>query len=207
MKLHDISLLVHHDMDKYPSLQPMQHIVIKDYANGDDCAVSKVDMVLHIGTHLDSPYHYIRDGKKITDLSLEIFYGKALVVESESRIITPELVKNIPDGTKRVLFKTPFSQDMHDGLRDTESSYFTKESIDLMAGKGVILIGIDAHSVDKVGDKSKVIHKTVLSKGIVALEEINLYGVEPKEYIISCFPIKIKDAEGSPCRAVLIEVD
>ena len=48
-------------------------------------------------------------------------------------------------------------------------------------------------------------HKYLLEAEIPIIEGLRLKNVEPGEYILSCLPIFIKNADGAPARAILIQ--
>jgi kynurenine formamidase len=63
--------------------------------------------------------------------------------------------------------------------------------------------GVDAPSFDPVDSVKLSVHKALLSKGIVLIENLtNLDALPDKGFIFCCFPLKIKGGDGSPVRAV-----
>ena len=67
------------------------------------------------------------------------------------------------------------------------------------------LIGIDFLSIEARGAPGHPTHRTLLEAGVVILEGLDLSGVEPGEYTLVCFPLKIAGGDGAPARAVLLE--
>ena len=102
--------------------------------------------------------------------------------------IVPALVKKAgnPDG-KAVLLDRPIS---------------AQEAEDLIRG-GVVLIGTSSISIDH-GELMDA-HAVILGAGIPVIENLELTGVEPGEYIVMAFPLKFSGADGSPVRVVLAE--
>ena len=68
------------------------------------------------------------------------------------------------------------------------------------------LAGIDTPSVDRHGDGAFPIHRTLLGAGVLILEGLELAAVAPGHYQLIALPLKIARADGSPVRAVLLEV-
>jgi arylformamidase len=68
----------------------------------------------------------------------------------------------------------------------------------------VSLVGIDYLSVDKYGDDSMPVHRTLLENDILILEGIDLAGIPSGRYSLICLPLSVKGAEASPVRAVLV---
>ena len=108
----------------------------------------------------------------------------------------------IPAGTERVILKTPNSrlwdrdEFTHDFVRlDGSGAEFVLE-------RGIRLIGIDYLSI---GDHDA--HLALLGNGVVALEGLDLRGIEPGSYELICLPIRLLDTDGAPARVLLRDVD
>lgn len=206
MKIYDISVALSADTMKYPSLPPFVHTIERDYSKGNDMSLSSMQMVMHLGTHLDAPYHYVEDGKKIHELELDLFLGDTFVVVCAKCVIgEADALRGIASGCTRVLFKTPYSKaiDLHDDMQ--EASYFSREAASAIAKSQIRLLGIDCWSIDKPKDVEKFVHKTILGAGIAVLEGVSLTEVEEGWYFLSALPLSVLQAEGVPCRAVLVE--
>jgi len=206
MRIIDISQPIEDSMVYYSSLTSFKFNWLKHYSRGDNRSISEFCMASHIGAHIDSPYHYIPNGKKLDELDLEVFYGKARIIEVENeQKITAEFLKKVGDLPERILFKTRNSQLYNKKSFTPDYVYIDSEAAKYISQFPVKLIGIDYLSIDKYQDTSKDAHKILLSKGIVLLEGIILTEVDEGNYQIACFPIKIKGVEAAPCRAVLID--
>lgn len=206
MRIIDISSENFNGMDKYPSLEPYKHEVIKDYLFGDTYSLSKFSMPMHVGTHLDAPYHYVSGGKKIEDIPLDIFYGQCSVIEVEGNIINEHTFKGIQKLEERVLLKTSNSILQMQGFSVEKNVYIDASGAQFLVDAGVKLVGIDYFSVDAVGAKEKTAHHILLEGEIVLMEGIRLERVEIGIYTLICFPLRLKNSEASPCRAILITV-
>lgn len=66
-------------------------------------------------------------------------------------------------------------------------------------------IGIDAMSVDPIEAKTFPVHHILFKKDFIIIENMaNLDEVGDEQFLLSCLPLKLKDADGSPVRAVAI---
>lgn len=166
-------------------------------------------MSLHSGTHMDAPFHFVPDGITIDKLPLDLFIGPALVhaVETE-RYIKAEHVAAIQlDGITRVLFKTRNSELLKRGSYDPDFVAFSVEAAEALSGRGVKLVGLDYLSVAHAGDEQAPVHRAFLDHGVALLEGIDLSGIKPGRYELICFPLRIRGADGAPCRAVLRDLE
>jgi arylformamidase len=51
------------------------------------------------------------------------------------------------------------------------------------------------------------VHRAFLTRGVALLEDVDLSNVAPGRYELICFPLKVRGADGAPCRALLRELD
>ena len=72
-------------------------------------------------------------------------------------------------------------------------------------GNGVELVGIDYLGIEKKSAPGHPVHTKLLEKEIVIVEGLNLINVDPGSYELIVLPLKLKDLDGSPSRALLIK--
>ncbi len=172
----------------YPGDTPPAFELVKTVER-DKYNLTNISMCVHNGTHIDAPCHFIAGGKAVDELDLSMFYGKCTVAKF-SGVIGEEIGPVLETCHERLLLKG-----------DCEISGTAAE---LIANSHVRLIGVESQSVGKA-DAPMSVHLVLLGKGIIPLEGLNLSAVEPGNYTLSAFPLKMKGADGSPVRAVLIE--
>jgi arylformamidase len=101
-----------------------------------------------------------------------------------------------------VLFRT-FSGSKPESRFDLNFIYFDESAARFLAGKGILLVGTDAPSVDTLNSIGLPAHKALLGAGTVILENARLDDVLPGDYNLVCLPLKLAGADGSPARAIL----
>ena len=74
-----------------------------------------------------------------------------------------------------------------------------------LAGAEIDLLGNESQTVGPE-DAPMAVHLVLLGAGVVLLEGIRLKEVEEGQYLLMAAPLNIEGAEGSPCRAILLEV-
>ncbi len=193
----DVSLPLRNGMITYPGDAHYEEYAYKTHSK-DHVHITRVLMETHSGTHIDAPFHMIPDGKKLSDIPLENFMGRATVLECNG----PEIkASDIPDShEKMVLFKTRNS-DRYDTFH-TDFTYISLEAAKKLVSHHATLAGIDYLSVEKFGSPEPVVHRELLNAGIVIVEGLYLKGVKPGNYNMVCFPLSMSE-DGGPCRAIL----
>ena len=127
--------------------------------------------------------------------------GPAHVVEvtGAATAIDATALSGLPHGAERVLLKTRNSELWERDSFVDEFASLNADGARLLVERGVRLVGIDYLSI---GDEAA--HRTLLGAGVVAVEGLDLRGVEPGEYTLVCAPLKLVGAEGAPARVLLV---
>ena len=73
----------------------------------------------------------------------------------------------------------------------------------VLTDHGISLVGIDDVSIS-FDDQEESVHRELLSKGTLILENLDLSDVPDGDYILCALPLKLGGMEASPVRAVLI---
>lgn len=205
MRYYDISLNLSADTVRWITSAPFELHERRRMKRGDHNNSSGATMSLHSGTHVDAPFHFAPDGEAIDALPLETFIGPALVHAVEAdRYIKAEHVAAIElEGITRVLFKTRNSALLKRQTYEADFVAFSVEAAEALVAKGVKLVGLDYLSIAHAGDEQVPVHRAFLDRGVVLVEGIDLSRIDPGRYELICFPIRIRGADGAPCRAVL----
>jgi arylformamidase len=173
---------------------------------GDSCNVSSLRMGTHTGTHVDAPFHVDDSGIDAASLPFRKLIGPARVYSiSGVECIQVSHLKQLDwRGVQRVLFKTRSDSNHHDSF-EPNYVYLEKEASEFLANCGMLLVGIDAPSVDAIESEDLPSHKILLDHGIIILEEAQLSAVVPGDYELICLPLKLAGCDGAPVRAILIK--
>ena len=204
----DISVTLCPTLPTWPGSMGVQTSPLQTIGPDSDANVSRLDMDVHTGTHLDAPLHFVADGDDTRSLALTTLVGTCRVVAiPDTDIITRSLLEQYVgvEVPSRLLLRTDNSLVRWE--EDPFRSSFTALAADAaewLVDNQVELIGIDYLSIQKYAD-SPATHQILLQNRVVILEGIYLGHVEPGTYQLVCLPLKIKGLEGVPCRAVLYQ--
>ncbi len=172
---------------------------------GDPFNLTRLAMTVHTGTHIDAPCHFLRNGKAMDTMPLDVMIGPARVVDIEDPVaVRPaELPADLRRG-ERVLFRTINSTRHQAAPRFVEEFVFvSKEAAAALSEVGVALVGIDYLSVGGFSQDQVETHEILLGAGIWVVEGLRLGHVSPGSYELVCVPLLIPGADGSPARALL----
>jgi arylformamidase len=181
----------------------------RTWALGPGCPVnvSKFEISTHTGTHADAPFHYDAQGAGADALDLSRYLGSCRVVDARGLgpVIRPEQLAAALEGTPpRVLLRT-YEAFPAEQWR-SEFTAVSPELVELLAGLGVVLIGVDAPSLDPETSKDLFAHQAVRRLGLSILEGLVLDDVPAGDYELIALPLPLEGLDASPVRAVLREL-
>ncbi len=210
MRTYDITLTISPNLLTWPNDPGVKLERVEKIEDGSYKNVSRVDMGVHTGTHVDAPYHFLSDGTTVDKLNLSLLTGRAYVLHlPEVEVITAAVLEEaqIPPRTRRVLFKTRNSDFWVDEKPDFQADFvgLTEDGAEYLVRRGVKLVGVDYLSVAPY-NKSRPTHEKLLGAGVVIVEGLNLSEVSQGRYTLYCLPLKLANSDGAPARAILIGV-
>lgn len=202
----DISQRLENQIAVWPGDTPFIYKVNWSKAESGSVNVGQITMSTHTGTHIDAPFHFDDNGKKVIDLDVNLYIGKARVIHlpNPSSIGIKELSGYELDGVTRLLIRTDFWEDRQQFPNTIPE--IEPELASYLAKLGVRLLGLDLPSVDPIDSKELTAHHELTRYGIHILEGLVLDHVEQGEYELAALPLPIVEADGSPVRAVVRKI-
>ena len=198
MEIIDISVPVRTGMVTFPGDPQVRLERVIAIADGGPANISKIDFGVHSGTHVDAPVHFIADAPGVDQLPLDVLNGSCEVVAVAH--LDQSAVDEVPEGVERVLFKTSNSELWALDTFPDDFERLDGGAAKALVERGVKLVGVDFLSV---GDEEA--HQVLLGAGVVAVEGLDLRGVEPGSYELHCLPLRLVGSDGAPARAVLVK--
>lgn len=196
MKIYDISQELF-GSEVFPGDEAPLRRVVGSIKDGNICNLTALSMCAHNGTHVDAPFHFYREGKTIDQLNLEKLVGKCYVIfvegpisESKAESIVETAKAVDPEAWKRILIGG--------------DAYVTVEAAKVFVRERIVLVGNESQTVGPM-EAPAAVHYELLGAEVVLLEGIRLKGVEEGVYWLNAAPINLGQADGAPCRAILVK--
>ena len=192
-------------------IQQKTSISAGDTANSLTCSFPN-----HIGTHVDVPYHFINNGKKLTDYSASFWiFNKPQCIDvsvDDGDLVTyADIANKIKIGTDLLLIRTGFE------IYRSTPSYWQKNSglsADLAKGlrsnhSSIRALGVDVISITSRlhRNEGREAHREFLgdnhqSDPIILIEDMSLSKYKNKISKIVILPLMIAGADGAPCTVI-----
>ncbi len=181
---------------------------------GAVCNLTAIKMCAHNGTHVDAPYHFIDNGKKIDEVDLKNWIGWAYVAEHKGAISAADAeeilrkAKQAEQERNSRCYGTAAEKNGGDcdaarRILVKGEAFVTEEAAKVFAEKRLLLFGNESQTVGPE-DAPMNVHLIMLGAEVVLLEGIRLAEVKEGVYMLNAAPINLGGADGAPCRAVLI---
>ena len=198
MRIYDISQEIF-GCRVYPGDPQPEREVLSSMDDGAEYDLTAFRMCAHNGTHIDAPRHFIKGGRTVDEMPLDVFVGAAYVADHYG-IVTAEDATSIvqtarecdPEAAKRILLRG-----------DVEVS---TDAARVFAASGILLLGNESQTVGPQ-DSPMEVHLALLGAGVALLEGICLANIDEGAYFLNAAPLNLAGCEGSPCRAILIDME
>ncbi len=209
-----LSYLLDENTPTYGDRNKFEQMKKSDISKGDIANDTTISTTVHIGTHIDMPYHFYENGQTIEDYDAVFwrFLNPLFIeIEQDNLIINEKIVDKLRTikntGYDILIIKTGICN-----LRGEEdfwkSNYgFHGDIYDFLIDKfpSVRVIGFDSISVSSFANRmiGREAHKRFLNpkQPILLLEDMDLRDVSERtqfqELIIA--PLRIANCDGLPC--------
>ena len=208
MNIVDLTHTISPDMPVYPGTEPPIFKIGCSIEN-DGFLEKEITLFSHTGTHIDAPAHLLDGHKTLDQLRVEHYFGDALLIDyskNQNKTIDTDYLKKYSEEIADIdflLINTGWSKFW--GTKKYFSGYpvLSAEAANWLSGFNLKGIGFDSISADVAESIDFEIHKTLLKKNIIIIENLkNLSGIGSDLFKFSCFPLKLQEADGSPVRAI-----
>lgn len=177
--------------------------------------VTRLDVCVHHGTHIDAPLHFLREGRSVAELGLDEVSGPAVglqVRKGGGEAITPADLEDQEHEVSRgdiVLIDTGWGRYFH----EDHDSYQVHPYLDLdaagwLAERDVKMVCLDVPTPDvpeplRAEGFDWPVHHLLLGHGTLIAEHLaRLDTVAGRRFRLFAFPLPIAGADGSPVRIV-----
>ncbi len=201
----DLTQTIETGMPTFPGTDPVQ-IANKFTIAKDGFAELIIRMVSHTGTHIDSPRHFIGDGKSLDRYPVSFFIGQAMVLDLNHNDISVETLaarENDLDSVDFVLLRTLHSKKWGSADYFEDIPTPSIETVKRICSHKIRGIGIDAVSIDPVRSMTYENHQNILGRGMIIIENLtNLRKLPDHPFKLIALPLKIADSDGFSARVV-----
>ena len=215
-KIVDLSLMFHSGMQTYHRNYHPKFKRIKSATHKkNNREVSTIQIGSHLGTHIDAPRHFIKNGKTIDQYDVSHFCGDAIIVnlvykKKRSVVSISDVEKQVKNFQgKIIIFRFDWT-DKYYNKRNFfyDHPYLSVELCKWLVKKKIKLVGFDTPQPDNPRNaftkyKDGENHKIFLKNDILIIEYLtNLKKIKKKYFYFIGAPLNIQHCDGSPARCI-----
>lgn len=179
---------------------------------------TNIDIMSHLGTHAECPYHHNDNWPSVAELPLTTFLGRAVYVDFKetvapnAHITAADLDREggkIKEGDIVIIDSSyklnPFTPDTN--TEKDKRLFVNAETADWFKAHKVKCVGFgDGVSIENCNEDVKPFHDILLAENIIFLEVLkNLEHLKKDVFFMSYAPMPIKGLDSCPVRAYAIE--
>jgi arylformamidase len=205
--IYDISLPIVNDGLVYPGNPAISITPQQEVSKGASANVSMLSFGSHTATHVDAPKHFFDEGAGVDALPLDVLMGPAVLICVEDNVMSvgeKELRLHELKNHTRVLIKTRNSSFNRERDFKQDYTYLAPDGAAYLVSLGVKLVGVDYLSVEQFHSGHHMTHRTLLEKGVIIVEGLDLSGPAMGPYELRVLPLRLAGLDGAPARAVLV---
>ena len=214
MKQTDLTLTISKSTPNFPGSPKLQFIPWSTLKE-DEYNLELLFLSSHTGTHLDAPYHFAKNGAKIHQIPLDRLLGNGILIKikkGKNQVITNnDLVLferkngNIQKHSS-IIFHTEWQKNLNSDSYFINNPGLSESAAKYLVSKEINLVGIDSPSIDLGINRTFIVHKILAKNNILIVENLtNLNKISSKQFDFVILPLKLKNASGSPVRAIAIQ--
>lgn len=202
-KIYDVTRSISNEMLVYPGDRKVVYRRTKTIAdNGYNW--SEIEAGTHIGTHMDAPLHFVKNGASLDDFPFDLMATKACVVETDAKMLDRKTLSKLrPKSWRVVLFKTKNQKLWKKSSFSENFVCLAPDGAEFLVEKGTKLVGIDYLSIEAHDAHDYPVHNILLPKNVFIIEGLYMNKVPAGNYNFFCFPLKLHKGDGGPVRVVL----
>lgn len=173
-----------------------------------------VEFASHIGTHLETPYHWNRRGRDCADIPIERLIGDAVCIDLRdvppSRDITLEDVQAAAAAVGGIRSgEMVFCHTVDLADQEKRAPFFDPDAVRWLVGQGMSVMAVCAEMEDLVrygesGDFPN--HDVLFSNDLLLIEYVtNLEALRGPRFTAIALPIKIVGLDSCPIRLLAVQ--
>ena len=209
-----LSHILKEDTPSYGDKEKLNIHKISDIQSGAISNHTKIEMSMHIGTHIDFPSHFFANSQCAEDFGADFFvFNKPLFISIKpiDKIVGDELIqeleKIVNDEYDMLLVKTGEEERRNSNDYVLSNFGFSPKIADFLREHfcSIRVMGFDTISVSSFADRivGREAHKAFLNpkNPILLLEDMSFSKLEPNALIkiVIVSPLRIHGSDGAPC--------
>ena len=173
---------------------------------GEWYIMSDVELMNHVGTHIETPFHCLKEGADLSMITVEQLVGEAVILdlrqaEAEGGVTLAQVQAAAAQAGGVRLGDIVFGQ-------MGKTRYFATAALEWLVAQGMKLMGVDSGGVELSHDTThaNVNHLVLFRAGVPLIENLdNLDQLSRPRVAVFALPIPVRGLDAFPLRVIAIE--
>jgi len=173
---------------------------------GEWYVMSDVELMSHVGTHIETPFHCLKNGADLARVPIEQLAGEAVILDlSSAKAEGGVTLKQVQEAAQAA-----------GGIRRGDivfcrmgpTPYFSTAALKWLVEQGMKLMGVDSNGVELADDATlaNVNHLVLFRAGIPLIENLaNLDRISRPRVKAYALPIPARGLDAFPLRVIAVE--
>ncbi|MGI5920532.1 MAG: cyclase family protein [Syntrophomonadaceae bacterium] len=211
MPIIDLTHVICPDMPVFPGTKPPA-LELANTLETDGFIEHRITMYSHTGTHVDAPAHLFQDGPTLDSFDIERFVGKGVRFDfinqnrKEIKVIDLKCLEPLlKQGWEFLLLNTGWSDYWGSSRYFAGFPHLSLDAAQWLTQFNLKGIGIDAISIDPMESTDYAVHKILMKRNILIIENLtNLTLINNEKFLFGVMPLNTRLADGAPVRAFAV---
>ena len=208
----DLTLTISQKLPTFPG-SPKPQFIPWSTIKKDGYNLELLFLSSHTGTHLDAPYHFVQKGKKIHEIPVDRLARRAILIKKRKKSNQQITKSDITSFEKKhgsitkddtIVFCTGWHKNLQKETYFEKNPGLSVSAAKYLVTKKINLVGIDSPSIDLGTEKNFSVHEILSKNNILIVENLTNLEKISNHFILVVLPLKLKDATGSPVRAIAL---
>jgi kynurenine formamidase len=204
----DLTHPMYSGMPVFPGSRPVRFQPVSDMSR-DGFLQQYLNLPSHAGTHVDAPAHMVEGGLTLDSIPVDHFIGSGAVLRvpgsPDPCIKCADLIpyRDRVESVEMVLISTGWSRNWGTERYMAGYPFLSVEAANWLAEFPLKAVGLDTPSVDPPDSAENPSHHVFFRRNMIIIENMDRIDELPDTgFLLVCLPLRIRDADGSPARAV-----
>lgn len=184
----------------------LEEIPGKERPEGEWYVMTDVDLMGHVGTHIETPFHCLKEGADLSQIPLDQLGGDAVILNLvEAKAEGGVTLQQVQDAAQAA-----------GGVRKGDivfcrmgpTPYFSTAPLKWLVEQGMKMMGVDSGGVELAHDKThaNVNHLVLFRAGIPLIENLtNLNRISRPRVKVYALPVPVRGLDAFPLRVIAVE--
>lgn len=173
---------------------------------GEWYVMSDVALMNHVGTHIEMPFHCLKEGADLAQIPVEQLCGQAVILDlTDAEAEFGVTLEQVQAAAQKAGGVRP--GDIAFG-RMGRTQYFSTAGLAWLVDQGIKLMGVDSGGVELTHDTShaNVNHLLLFRAGIPLIENLtNLDALTRSRVQVYALPVPVRGLDAFPLRVIAVE--